>query len=105
LNLSVLDGWWAEAFDGSNGWALPGDIAFDHAIQDVRDAAALYDLVEHEVLPLFYERDSRDIPVRWLQRVRSSMRTNGPRFSATRMLHDYIDDVYALRSSRAVLAG
>jgi starch phosphorylase len=105
LNLSVLDGWWAEAFDGSNGWALPGDIAFDHAIQDVRDAAALYDLVEHEVLPLFYERDSRDIPVRWLQRVRSSMRTNGPRFSATRMMHDYIDDVYALRSSRAVLAG
>ncbi len=102
LNLSVLDGWWAEAYDGSNGWALPGDVAFDHGIQDSRDAAALYDLMEHEVVPLFYERDERGIPVRWLRRVRASMRSNGPRFSATRMMRDYVDDVYALQSTPAI---
>jgi glycogen phosphorylase len=100
LNLSVLDGWWAEAYDGTNGWALSGDVAFDHAVQDSRDAAALYDIVEHEILPMFYERDERGIPVRWLQRVRASLRTNGPRYSATRMMCDYIDNVYALQSSR-----
>src|SRR5438132_325643 len=54
LNLSVLDGWWAEAYGVGNGWALPGDIVFDHGVQDSRDAAALFDLVEHEVLPAFY---------------------------------------------------
>ncbi|MBV8302245.1 MAG: alpha-glucan family phosphorylase [Candidatus Dormibacteraeota bacterium] len=96
LNLSVLDGWWAEAYDGSNGWALPGDVAYDHAVQDGRDAAALYDLVEHEVMPLFYQRDERGIPTAWLQRVRASLRTNGPRFSATRMMRNYIDNVYQL---------
>ena len=96
LNLSVLDGWWAEAYDGSNGWALPGDIVFDHGVQDSRDAAALFDLVEHEVLPAFYERDERGIPVRWVAHMKASLRTLGPRFSAARMLRDYVDEVYAL---------
>ncbi len=96
LNLSVLDGWWAEAYDGSNGWALPGDIVFDHGVQDARDAAALYDMVEHEVLPAFYERDERDIPVRWVARIKSSLRTIGPRYSAARMLRDYVEHTYAL---------
>jgi len=99
LNLSVLDGWWAEAYDGGNGWALPGDIAFDHAVQDARDAAVLYDLMEHEVLPLFYARDTRGVPVGWLEKVRASMRTCGPRFSAARTMHDYIDRAYALTRS------
>ncbi len=54
LNLSVLDGWWAEAYDGANGWAIPGDAVYDPSVQDTRDAAALYDLLEHEVAPLFY---------------------------------------------------
>ncbi|HZU76925.1 MAG TPA: alpha-glucan phosphorylase, partial [Dehalococcoidia bacterium] len=83
-----------EAYDGNNGWALPGDVAYDHAVQDARDAAALYDLVENEVIPLFYQRDERGIPTSWLQRVRASLRTNGPRFSATRMMRDYIEQVY-----------
>jgi starch phosphorylase len=96
LNLSVLDGWWAEAYDGSNGWALPGDVAVDHSVQDARDAAVLYDLIEHEVLPLFYDRDSHGVPVRWLEKVRASLRTCGPRFSAARMMHDYVDQAYAL---------
>ena len=66
-------------------------------MQDARDAATLYDLVEHEVVPLFYERDANGIPRRWLERVRASLRSNGPRFSATRMMRDYIDQAYALR--------
>jgi starch phosphorylase len=101
LNLSVLDGWWAEAYDGSNGWALPGDVAFDHAVQDARDAAALFDLIEHEVVPLFYQRDERGIPTGWLQKVRASLRTCGPRFSATRMMHDYMDHAYGLGADGA----
>jgi len=96
LNLSVLDGWWAEAYDGTNGWALAGDIVFDHGVQDSRDAAALFDLMEHEVLPAFYERDERGVPVRWMARVKASLRTIGPRFSAARMLRDYVDQTYAL---------
>ena len=62
LNLSVLDGWWAEAYNGTNGWAIPGDILFDHGMQDSRDAATLFDIIEHEVVPLFYQRDDQGIP-------------------------------------------
>ncbi|MBV8194219.1 MAG: alpha-glucan family phosphorylase [Candidatus Dormibacteraeota bacterium] len=99
LNLSVLDGWWAEAYDGTNGWALSGEVGLDPSVQDARDAAALYDIVQHEVVPLFYERDERGIPVGWLQKVRAALRTCGPRFSATRMMRDYIDEAYELRQN------
>jgi starch phosphorylase len=94
LNLSVLDGWWAEAYNGTNGWAIPGDILFDHGMQDSRDAATLFDIIEHEVVPLFYQRDEHGIPRGWVQRMRASLRTNGPRFSAARMMLDYASDVY-----------
>ncbi|HSP65792.1 MAG TPA: alpha-glucan family phosphorylase, partial [Candidatus Deferrimicrobium sp.] len=98
LNLSVLDGWWAEAYDGANGWAISGDTAYDPSVQDTRDAAALYDLLEHEVAPLFYTRDSDGVPYEWVRRIKRSLRTNGPRFSATRMVEDYIDTAYLLRT-------
>lgn len=94
LNLSVLDGWWREAYDGSNGWAIDGDVDPDEAAQDARDAEAVYDLLENEVKRLFYERDERGIPVGWLAKVRASLRTLGPRFCATRMLEDYVQRVY-----------
>jgi starch phosphorylase len=97
LNLSVLDGWWAEAFDGSNGWAINGDNDPDAAAKDARDAAILYSLVKDEVKPLFFDRDARGIPTRWLKRVRASMRTLGPMYSATRMLDDYVEKVYEPR--------
>ena len=58
LQLSVLDGWWAEGFDGTNGWGIPGDEDPDPAVADLRDATTFYDLLEHEVVPLFYERDA-----------------------------------------------
>ena len=94
INLSVLDGWWMEAYDGSNGWAIDGSVDPDEAAKDERDANALYDLLEGEVKPLFYERDENGIPVAWLERVRASLRTLGPRFCATRMLDDYVSQIY-----------
>jgi starch phosphorylase len=97
LNLSILDGWWAEAFDGENGWGLSGEVVFDTRIEDQRDAAAFYDVLQHEVVPLFYERGPDGVPHGWLARVKRSMTTIGPRFSASRMLNDYIDEAYELR--------
>lgn len=97
LNLSVLDGWWAEAYDGSNGWAIDGTEDPDHAAKDARDAGALYDLLEREVLPLFYERDGMGIPRGWVARMKSCLRTVGPRFCATRMVNDYACSIYPVR--------
>ena len=94
LNLSVLDGWWMEAYDGSNGWAIDGSVDPDEAAKDERDANALYDLLDHEVKPLFYERDDKGLPTAWLERVRTSLRTLGPRYCATRMLDDYVNQIY-----------
>ncbi|TMK81120.1 MAG: glycosyltransferase family 1 protein [Actinobacteria bacterium] len=96
LNLSVMDGWWEEAFDGQNGWAIPGDPSLDVATQDLQDAAALYDLLEDEVCHDFYRRDERGIPRAWVRRMKASLRTIGPRYSATRMLDEYLGRVYEL---------
>ncbi len=95
LNLSVLDGWWAEAYDGSNGWAIPAEPAGSEAERDDRDRHLTLDLLEREVLPLFYDRDADGIPRAWMRRVKHSLRTNGPRFCTARMLRDYAGEVYA----------
>jgi starch phosphorylase len=97
LNLSVLDGWWAEGFDGSNGWAISSTPDDGPGAQDWRDACTLYDLLEHEVAPLFYERDEADIPRQWIAKIKASMRTLVPRFNATRMLDDYLSSAYRTR--------
>ncbi len=89
LQLSVLDGWWAEAYRPGTGWAIDSDPGLSPEDQDGRDTAALFDLLEHEVLPMFYERDDRGIPVRWVQWIRESLRVHGPAFSATRMFREY----------------
>jgi glycogen phosphorylase len=94
LQLSVLDGWWAEGFDGKNGWAISGAVDDDHQAQDERDTEALHETVDEEVLPAFYERDERGLPVAWLTLVRESLKTLAPRFSATRMLSEYISGPY-----------
>jgi len=96
LNLSVLDGWWAEAYNGSNGWAIDGTEDWNAAEKDARDAAALYDLLEREVIPLFYDRDAHGIPRGWVARIKESLRTIGPRFCATRMLDDYVRSIYSM---------
>jgi starch phosphorylase len=94
LQLSVLDGWWAEAYDGANGWALSGEVDPDHSAQDERDAAALHQVLQQEVLPAFYERDERGLPTRWLALMRASLRSLGPQFCATRMLAQYAAGPY-----------
>jgi starch phosphorylase len=93
LNLSVLDGWWAEAYDGTNGWAIEtpeGDPAF----QDDHDARALATLLLDEVVPLFYEREADGIPHRWVQKIKASMRTLVAQFTADRMMREYVAKMY-----------
>ncbi len=94
LQLSVLDGWWAEAYDGTNGWAISGEVDHDHHAQDERDAAAFHHLLSDEVLPAFYDRDDSEIPSRWIELMRASLRTLGPMFCATRMLAQYVEGPY-----------
>ena len=97
LQLSVLDGWWPEAYDGTNGWAISGEVDHDHGAQDWRHAAELYRLVTDEVIPAFYDRDGDGLPQAWLQMVRASLRTCGPRFGAGRMIEDYAARIYPAR--------
>jgi starch phosphorylase len=90
----VLDGWWAEGYNGENGWALPGEEDADHTAQDRRDGTELHRLLEEEVTREFHDRDESGLPRAWLARVKESLKTNGPAFSATRMMRDYADRFY-----------
>jgi glycogen phosphorylase len=94
LQLSVLDGWWAEAYDGDNGWAISGEVEADHHAQDERDTASFHALLEDQVLPSFYDRDDAGIPARWVEMMRNSLRTLGPVYCATRMLAQYVNGPY-----------
>ena len=95
LNLSVLDGWWAEAYTPEVGWALGnGEQGPDEAAQDARDSEALYALLENEVVPQFYQRDALGIPSAWVARMRQSMAQLTPRYSAARMVRDYTERYY-----------
>jgi starch phosphorylase len=95
LNLSVLDGWWAEAYDGSNGFAVgQGETHTSPAVQDARDAQALYQALEEEVIPLYYERDFDGLPRAWIRRMKRAIRTLGWRFNADRMVMDYVRHCY-----------
>jgi starch phosphorylase len=94
LNLSELDGWWAEAHAPDLGWAIGATRQADDAAQDACDAAELYTLLEQEVLPAFYDRDASGLPHAWLTRMRRSIAALAPRFSATRMVRDYVEQAY-----------
>jgi starch phosphorylase len=95
LNLSVRDGWWAEAYDGSNGFAIGrGEAHTDPEVQDARDSEALYRTLEQEVIPLYYERDSEGLPRTWIARMKWAIRTLGWRFSSDRMVMDYVRQCY-----------
>jgi starch phosphorylase len=96
LNLSILDGWWDEWYDGENGWAIPSaDGVEDADRRDELEAAALYDLVEHEVAPRFYDVDEQGVPTRWVEMVRHTLKSLGPKVMATRQVRDYVRDLYA----------
>jgi starch phosphorylase len=95
LNVSVLDGWWDEGWTGDNGWAIGGrETNPDEGAQDWADAQDLYRLLEDEIIPRYYERDGRGIPDRWVDLMRRSMASTLWRFSTTRMLHDYVEQMY-----------
>jgi len=94
-HLSIGDGWWAEGFTGENGWLIEGNAnPDDHGAQDWADAQALYTLLEQQLVPAFYDRDGSGIPHRWLQTVKQSIRTVLPRFSARRMVKEYVGEMY-----------
>ncbi|MBB2921118.1 alpha-glucan family phosphorylase [Cellulomonas cellasea] len=95
LNLSILDGWWDEWFDGENGWAIPtADGVEDPDRRDDLEASALYDLIENQVAARFYDRDDSGLPVHWLSMVRHTLATLGPKVQATRMVADYVQHLY-----------
>jgi starch phosphorylase len=91
LNLSVLDGWWAEAYDGLNGFAIgSGETHSNLATHDSRDAGALARVLRDEVVPMYYDRDRDGLPREWIARMKRAIRTLGWRFSAHRMVMDYV---------------
>jgi glycogen phosphorylase len=107
LNLSILDGWWDELYDGQNGWAIPSaDGIHDPERRDDLEASAIYELLDASVLALFYDRDQAGIPRRWCEMVRHTLVSLGPSVLASRMVRDYVEQLYlpAARTSRA-LAG
>ncbi|MGA8209577.1 MAG: alpha-glucan family phosphorylase [Nocardioidaceae bacterium] len=105
LNLSILDGWWDEWYDGNNGWSIPSaDGVDDPDRRDDIEATALYDLIENEVAPRFYDEDDEGTPVRWIEMVRHTLKSLGPKVLADRMVRDYVMNLYspAAASSRGL---
>ncbi len=102
-HLSIGDGWWAEGFNGTNGWVIDGgaDPNNPDAV-DAADAAARYQLLEQDVVPSFYERDAAGVPHRWLATVKEAIRSVAPRFSARRMVKEYVERMYAPALGRQV---
>jgi len=95
INCSVLDGWWDEGYNGENGWAIGGrDINPDEGAQDWADAQDLYRLLENEIVPMYYDRDRKGLPRRWLQMMRNSMQSTIWQFSTSRMLQEYVEQLY-----------
>ncbi|MDQ1750641.1 MAG: glycogen phosphorylase [Pseudonocardiales bacterium] len=108
LNLSIKDGWWDEwCEDGKNGWEIPSaDDSLDGTTDEHRDsveAAALYDLIEHQVAQRFYDRDAKGIPAQWVSMVRYTLKSLGPKVLATRMVRDYIRTLYSPAATAAAV--
>jgi starch phosphorylase len=100
LNLSALDGWWAEAYSPEVGWAIGERLEHSEPEWDAVEAGQLYDVLEHHIVPEFYQRDSRGIPDRWVARIRASMATLTGEFSSNRMLREYVQTVYLPATER-----
>ena len=95
LNLSILDGWWSEYYDDHNGWAIPSaDSAGDGDERDALEAASLYDLIEFQIAPRFYERGPDDVPAKWVGDIRHTLATLSPELSADRMVREYVERLY-----------
>jgi starch phosphorylase len=96
LNLSILDGWWIEGYNGTNGWAI-GDVTESEEVSDVdaRDAESLYRVLEEEVIPTYYERDAQALPHRWVAMMKRSIETLAPVFNSDRMVTEYAQRIYS----------
>ncbi len=95
INISTLDGWWAEAYDGDNGWAIGrGEEYEDLNYQDDVESLSLYNILEKEVIPMFYNRGADGLPREWIARIKESMKTNCPQFNTNRMVRDYAEKFY-----------
>ncbi|HKE76350.1 MAG TPA: alpha-glucan family phosphorylase, partial [Acidimicrobiales bacterium] len=104
LNLSILDGWWHEMFDGENGWAISSaEDVEDLERRDRLEAGALFDLLERQVVPLYYERYGGPVPRRWIKKLRRSLSSLGPRVTASRMVDDYVTGLYEPTAARTDL--
>lgn len=96
INLSVLDGWWGEGYNNENGWAIaPHNQSFDPAYRDYQEASDMLDIIEHEIIPMFYSRGSHGYSRDWVRISRESMKSCIPRFNAMRMVNDYVEQFYA----------
>jgi len=103
LNCSILDGWWPECFNRQNGWEIGDGREFaDREKQDRYDATAIYELLENEIVPMFYDRDRTGLPRRWTQMMLESMRTVCSRFNTHRMVGEYWDKFYRPASAGSV---
>src|SRR5262249_25939976 len=107
LNLSVLDGWWVEGYQQDNGWAIgAGEEYTDLDYQDQVESRAIYDLLEQEIVPIFYERGSDGVPREWLKRMKRNIATNVPFFNTNRMVQQYVEVSYWPSAKRPLaLAG
>ncbi|MGZ9221033.1 MAG: alpha-glucan family phosphorylase, partial [Anaerolineales bacterium] len=106
LNFSVLDGWWREAYNGHNGWAIGEDKELDsQSLQDAQDAESLYNTLENEIIPLYYDRDSQEISHNWIERMKNSMKSNIPQFSTRRMVKEYVERLYIKALPAPSIAG
>ncbi len=108
LNLSIRDGWWDEWYDGENGWEIPSATGVaDEVRRDDLEANALYTLLEEAVAPKFYERDEHGVPPRWVEMVRHTLQTLGPKVLASRMVRDYVEKYYtpAAQALRKTVGG
>ncbi len=106
INLSVSDGWWCEGFDGSNGWTIGPPVIEGAPLPettDEEDALSLYSLLEDTVVPLFFAREESGLPQRWIAMAKRSMQTLVPRFSAERMVRDYVESSYVPAAERGAL--
>jgi starch phosphorylase len=106
LNLSILDGWWDEMFDGANGWAISSaEQVDDLGRRDHLEANSLLELFEEQVVPLFYDRADDPVPHRWVAMVKHSLASLGPQVSASRMVRDYVEQLYEPTGARATALG
>ncbi len=95
INLSILDGWWDEAYNVHTGWAIGrGEEYTDETLQDEIESNALYDLLEKEIVPLFYSRGADDLPRQWITKMKGAMRAIGPEFNTNRMVREYTEKMY-----------